>query len=108
MALWQGANSTLGPVRQAAAAAALQRAGFPRGLVVGQRSRHQGRDALVRGGLDRMPARRSGAGRTLTRRNVLALGAGVLALRPARRLAAIDAGAAAQPHQLTPAVALTH
>src|SRR6266566_4285132 len=101
MDLRQGANRTLGPVRQAAAAAALQRAGFPRGLVVGQRSRHQGRDALVRGGLDRMPARRSGAGRTLTRRNVLALGAGVLALAPARRAAAIEAGGEIETHGLS-------
>jgi len=55
----------------------------------------------VRGGLDRMPARRSGAGRTLTRRNVLALGAGVLALGPARRLAAIEAGAETETHGLS-------
>ncbi len=55
----------------------------------------------MRGGLDRMPARRSGAGRTLTRRNVLALGAGVLALGPARRLAAIEAGAETETHGLS-------
>jgi len=55
----------------------------------------------VRGGLDRMPARRSGAGRTLTRRNVLALGAGVLALAPARRAAAIEAGGEIETHGLS-------
>ncbi len=55
----------------------------------------------MRGGLDRMPARRSGAGRTLTRRNVLALGAGVLALGPARRAAAIEAGAETETHGLS-------
>ena len=55
----------------------------------------------MRGGLDRMPARRSGAGRTLTRRNVLALGAGVLALAPARRAAAIEAGGEIETHGLS-------
>ena len=55
----------------------------------------------MRGGLDRKPARRSSAGRTLTRRNVLALGAGVLALGPARRLAAIEAGAETETHGLS-------
>src|ERR1700694_3936356 len=94
--LRQGAIRPLGPVRQAANAAALQRAGFPRDLVVGQRSRHQGRNALVRGGLDRMPG-----GRTLTRRNVLALGAGVLALGPARRVTAIEAGGEIETHGLS-------
>src|SRR5438128_1615919 len=48
-----------------------------------------------------MPARRSGAGRTLTRRNVLALGAGVLALAPARRAAAIEAGGEIETHGLS-------
>jgi microcin C transport system substrate-binding protein len=55
----------------------------------------------VRGGLDRMPGRRSGAGRTFTRRNVLALGAGVLALGPARQLAAIEAGGEIETHGLS-------
>jgi microcin C transport system substrate-binding protein len=55
----------------------------------------------VRGGLDRMPGRRSGAGHALTRRNVLALGAGALALGPARRLAAIEAGGEIETHGLS-------
>jgi microcin C transport system substrate-binding protein len=55
----------------------------------------------VRGGLDRMPARRSGAGHALTRRNLLALGVGIVALGPARRLAAIEAGAETETHGLS-------
>ncbi len=55
----------------------------------------------MRRGLDRMPGRRSSAGRTLTRRNVLALGAGVLALGPARRVTAIEAGGEIETHGLS-------
>jgi microcin C transport system substrate-binding protein len=55
----------------------------------------------VRGGLDRMPGWRSGAGRTFTRRNVLALGAGVLALGPVRRAEAIEAGGELETHGLS-------
>ncbi|HXN43574.1 MAG TPA: extracellular solute-binding protein, partial [Xanthobacteraceae bacterium] len=40
-------------------------------------------------------------GRTLTRRNVLALGAGVLALGPARRVTAIEAGGEIETHGLS-------
>src|SRR6266536_5297770 len=87
----------LGPVRPTGEAAALQRTGFPRGLVVGQQSRHQDRDALVGGGLDRRPC----GGRTHTRRNVLALGAGGLALALPRSLAAIESGGDTETHGLS-------
>src|SRR5207247_8592655 len=97
MDLRQGANGALGSVRPAREAAALQRAGFSRDLVVGQQSRRQARDPLVGGGLNR----RSCAGRTPTRRTVLALGAGSLALALPRRLAAIEVGGETETHGLS-------
>src|SRR5438093_2583832 len=86
----------MGPVRQAGTAAALQRAGFSRDLVVGQQSRHQDRNALVRSRPDRPPGRHP-----LTRRNVLALGAGGVALGLPWRLAAIEAADEVETHGLS-------
>src|SRR5262245_21002354 len=97
MDLRQGAHGALGSVRPAGELAALQRAGFPGDLVVGQPSRHQDRNPLVR---DRFDRRRCSA-HALTRRAVLALGAGGVALGLRRRLAAAETGGETDTHGLS-------